>query len=52
METKQVLIIGHSIIRRFHQFLKDYEDVRFSKDMGFAETHRIYFSGVIKFQIL
>ena len=46
METKQVLIIGHSIIRRFHQFLKDDEDVRFCKDMGFAKTHRIYLSGV------
>ena len=46
METRQVLIIGHSIVRRFHQFLKDDEDVRFCKDMGFAKTHQFFFRGV------
>lgn len=38
METKKVLIIGYSIVRRFHQFLKNDGDVRFCEDMGLAKS--------------
>ena len=44
--NQTILIIVYSIVCRFHQFLKDDEDVRFCEDMGLGEAHQIYFRGV------
>ena len=46
MKPDKLLIIGHSIVRRFHQFLKDDKNVSFCEDMGLAKTHRISLKGV------
>lgn len=46
MKPDNLLIIGHSIVRRFHQFIKDDKNVSFCEDMGLAKTHRISFTSV------
>ena len=42
---QKVLIIGHSIVRRFNQFLNDDDDVQFDSNMGSAATHMVYYKG-------
>lgn len=46
MEPNKVLILGHSIVRRFQQFLTSDADVRYCEDLGLRENHRIFYRGV------
>uniref|UniRef100_A0A8W8NUD9 SGNH hydrolase-type esterase domain-containing protein n=1 Tax=Magallana gigas TaxID=29159 RepID=A0A8W8NUD9_MAGGI len=46
MEPNKVLILGHSIVRRFQQFLVSNEDVRYCEDLGLRANHRIFYRGV------
>ena len=45
MEPTKVLVIGHSIVRRFHEFLINDEDIRLPVNMGLSATHIVYFKG-------
>ena len=46
MEHKKVLVIGHSIVRRFYQFLTEDDDDRYVPGLGLSATHDIRFRGV------
>lgn len=46
MEPNKVLILGHSIVRRFQQFLVNNVDVRYCEDLGLRANHRIFYRGV------
>ena len=45
MSKTSVVILGHSIVRRFHEFLK-YGDIRYSASLGLGETHSVLYRGV------
>lgn len=44
MNSTKVLILGHSIVRRFHHFLIDDEDLRYVEDLG-INSHAIRYKG-------
>lgn len=46
MKPNKVLILGHSIVRRFQQFLTSDADVRYCEDPGLRENHRIFYRAV------
>lgn len=46
MEPNKVLILGHTIVRRFQPFFVSDADVRYRKDLGLRPTHRIIFRAV------
>ena len=45
MSKKKILVLGHSIVRRFKQFLA-IESQKYNVDMGLSKTHSITFRGV------